>query len=281
MNSFAQTFNIEDSSQFISSLLNSLASGALKGLIILIYTLLSWWSIRILSFLIKKMLILSRIEKLQQHLSKSDFWIKSTIKFDLLLIIDAFIKTFFALIFIIIGADLFGLETVSTQIGILISLMPQFLISIILFISGLYLALWVKKALINFFDVIGFKGGRIIGKMIFYILFLFCTIIALNQAGINTDIITQNISIIMGGIFITIALSLGLGSKDLVTLLLYSFYTRKNLRVGMRIRIEEMEGVVVSIDNIYLCLLVRDHKILMPIKIISSSTIEFLDNKKS
>ncbi|MBW3520271.1 hypothetical protein [Flavobacterium sp. NKUCC04_CG] len=279
MNSFAQIFNIEDSSQFINSLLNSLASGALKVLVILIYALLSWWCIRLLSFLIKRLLIFSKIERLQQHLSKSDFWNRSKIKLDLVLIIDAFIKVFLVLIFIVVGADLFGLEIVSAQIGIFVSLMPQFFISVIIFVSGLYLALWVKKALMNFFGVIGFKGAKIIGKMVFYVLFLFFTIIALNQAGINTDIITHNISIIMGGIFITIALSLGLGSKEMVTLLLYSFYTRKNLRVGMRIRIEQMEGVIVSIDNIYLCLLVHNHKILMPIKKVSSSTIEFLDNQ--
>lgn len=279
MNSFAQIFNIADPSQFINSLLNSLASGALKVLVILIYALLSWWCIRLLSFLMKRLLIFSKIERLQQHLSKSDFWNRSKIKLDLVLIIDAFIKVFLVLIFIVVGADMFGLEIVSAQIGIFVSLMPQFFISVIIFVSGLYLALWVKKALMNFFGVIGFKGAKIIGKMVFYVLFLFFTIIALNQAGINTDIITHNISIIMGGIFVTIALSLGLGSKEMVTLLLYSFYTRKNLRVGMRIRIEQMEGVIVSIDNIYLCLLVHNHKILMPIKTVSSSTIEFLDNQ--
>lgn len=278
MNSFLQNLNIDDPSQFISSLLNSLATGALKVLLILVYIFLCWGCIKLISLLTKKLFVWTRLEKLQNNFNDNEFLNKAKIKLNLHVIIYAFIKVFFALIFIVVGADMFGLEVVSAQVGNFVALIPQFFIALLILVTGLYLASWLKKAVTNFFDVIGFKGARIVGKTVFFILFLFFAIIALNQAGINTDIITHNVSIIIGGVFITIALSLGLGSKELVTQLLYSFYTRKNLRIGMRIRIEEIEGVVVSVDNIYLCLLVRENKILMPIKTVSSSTIEVLEH---
>ncbi|WP_430614895.1 mechanosensitive ion channel family protein [Flavobacterium sp. JP2137] len=278
MNSFSRTFNIEDPSQFIATLINTLASGALKVLIILLYVLISWACIRLISFFVRRVVILTRIGKLQDFFNANEFLKKARVKLNLIVIIEAFVKIFFILIFIVVGADMFGLEVVSSQIGIFVSLIPQFFISLLIFISGLYLASWVRKAVTNFFDGIGFGASKLIGKLIFYIIFVFFTIIALNQAGINTDIITNNISIIVGAVFVTMALSLGLGSKDLVTVLLYSFYTRKNLEVGMRIRINQFEGMVLSIDNIYLCLLVDGKKTLIPIKTVSSSTIEYLES---
>ncbi|MCP1996744.1 hypothetical protein [Flavobacterium sp. HSC-61S13] len=278
MNSFSQTLNIDDPSQFIGSLINTLATGVLKALVIFLYIFLCWGSIKLISLLTKKLFVWTRIEKIQHNFNDNEFLNKAKIKLNLMMIIDAFIKVFFALVFMVIGADMFGLEIVSAQVGNFVALIPQFFISLLIFISGLYLASWLKRAMINFLAVVGFRGAKLLGQLVFYVMFLFVTIVALNQAGINTDIITHNISIIIGAVFVAIALSLGMGSKELVTLLLYSFYARKNLKVGKRIRINELEGIILSIDNIYLCLDISGKNTLIPIKNVSYSVIEFLDN---
>lgn len=277
MNSFSQTLSIDDPSQFISSLLNTLTNGALKALLILVYIALCWACIKLISVLTKKLFVWTRIEKLQNNFNDNEFLNKAKIKLNLNVIIDGFIKVFFALIFIVVGADMFGLEVVSAQVGKFVALIPQFFIALSILISGLYLASWLKKVLINFLAVVGFRGAKLIGQLVFYVFFLFVFIVALNQAGIHTDIITNNISIVIAAVFITMALSLGLGSKELVTILLYSFYTRKNLQVGMRVRINDLEGVILSIDNIYMCLDISGKNTLIPIKKVSYSVIEFLD----
>ncbi len=277
MNSFSQTLSIDDPSQFISSLLNTLTNGVLKALLILVYIALCWACIKLISLLTKKIFVWTRIEKLQNNFNDNEFLNKAKIKLNLNAIIDGFIKVFFALIFIVVGADMFGLEVVSAQVGKFVALIPQFFIALSILVSGLYLASWLKKALINFLAVVGFRGAKLIGQLVFYVFFLFVIIVALNQAGIHTDIITNNISIVIAAVFITMALSLGLGSKELVTILLYSFYTRKNLQVGMRVRINELEGVILSIDNIYMCLDISGKNTLIPIKKVSYSVIEFLD----
>ncbi len=277
MNSFSQTLSIDDPSQFISSLLNTLTNGVLKALLILVYIALCWACIKLISLLTKKLFVWTRIEKLQNNFNDNEFLNKAKIKLNLNAIIDGFIKVFFALIFIVVGADMFGLEVVSAQVGKFVALIPQFFIALSILVSGLYLASWLKKALINFLAVVGFRGAKLIGQLVFYVFFLFVIIVALNQAGIHTDIITNNISIVIAAVFITMALSLGLGSKELVTILLYSFYTRKNLQVGMRVRINELEGVILSIDNIYMCLDISGKNTLIPIKKVSYSVIEFLD----
>lgn len=277
MNSFSQTLSIDDPSQFISSLLNTLTNGALKALLILVYIALCWACIKLISVLTKKLFVWTRIEKLQNNFNDNEFLNKAKIKLNLNVIIDGFIKVFFALIFIVVGADMFGLEVVSAQVGKFVALIPQFFIALSILISGLYLASWLKKVLINFLAVVGFRGAKLIGQLVFYVFFLFVFIVALNQAGIHTDIITNNISIVIAAVFITMALSLGLGSKELVTILLYSFYARKNLQVGMRVRINDLEGVILSIDNIYMCLDISGKNTLIPIKKVSYSVIEFLD----
>src|SRR5690554_7824335 len=89
----------------------------------------------------------------------------------------------------------------------------------------------------------------------------------LNQAGIDTTLVTNNISIIFGVIFASVALSFGLGSKDIVKEILYSYYLRKSVQVGDKIKIEDdnVEGTIASIDNINVKILVRTGVVLYQI----------------
>ena len=64
--------------------------------------------------------------------------------------------------------------------------------------------------------------------------------------GINTDIITNNLTIILGAFLASIALAFGLGSKDVIGDLMRSFYTRKNFEVGQKIHFGTITGTIQS-----------------------------------
>ncbi|MGV0997405.1 MULTISPECIES: hypothetical protein [unclassified Empedobacter] len=108
---------------------------------------------------------------------------------------------------------------------------------------------------------------------------IFTIITSLNQAGVNTDLITNNLSLILGSVFLTLAIAFGLGSKDVIYRLLLSFYTNRNFEIGQRIIIEDdVQGVIIAINNICMTIQTADEKVVYPIKIITNKKIRIIED---
>jgi hypothetical protein len=69
----------------------------------------------------------------------------------------------------------------------------------------------------------------------FYGIAILVTITALNQAGVDTTIVTNNVTIILGA-FLTFALAFGLGSKDVITNLLFTFMQGKTVPLAKKLK---------------------------------------------
>ena len=245
----------------------------------IIFIIVSYLSLKLILFLTEKILKLSKIDLLKDSIQNNELFKNSSLEIDPIKIILQFIKCVIILLIIIIGADMFGLTIVSEQIGKLISYLPQFISAVLLFAGGLFLANYLKNFIYGVIKSIDSNGAKIISNILFYIIIIFTLITSLNQAGVNTDLITNNLSMILGCIFLTLAIAFGLGSKDVIYRLLLSFYTNRNFEVGQKIRIEgETEGVILSINNICLVLQTAEDKIVYPIQMITDKKITFLNH---
>jgi hypothetical protein len=89
-------------------------------------------------------------------------------------------------------------------------------------------------------------------------------------------LITNNLSIIFASILAAFTIAFGLGSRDVIKRLLFGYYSRKNLQVGNKIKTNNFEGVIESIDNISVVLSLENKKIIVPIKEIVDNKIEVL-----
>lgn len=269
---------VEYSVASASTFIDVLAKGLIGFLLLVLYVVFGWLLLKLTVYLFKKILRFLHIEKLQEVFDRNELFGKLSVEIRIEKVVISFVKIFVILLLVVVGAELFGLEIVSREVGNFVSYMPKLFIALAMLVAGVYFASWLKKTIVGVLKAIDFSGARFVGALVFYIVFVFVGITALNQAGINTDIITSNISIVIGAVMLVIVLSLGLGSKDMVARLLNSFYARKNIEIGRRIKINNgLEGYVIAIDNVYLCLLVDGKKNFIPINKISDSQIEILD----
>lgn len=110
------------------------------------------------------------------------------------------------------GQIFFGLTVVSNQIGRIVDYLPQFFSAVLIFAGGFYLANYIKTFLRSLIKSIDLNGANIISNIIL----IFTIITSLNQAGVNTDLIMNNLSLILGSVFLTLAIAFGLGSKDVI-----------------------------------------------------------------
>lgn len=236
-----------------------------------------WILYKITIWAVKKLLKIVKIEKLNPLINNNELLKGSSFEIDVAKIILTTVKFLLILIFIVAGADMLNLTMVSALVGNLIEYLPKFFVAVLIFVIGTYLASQAKKLIQNLLKSFDSNGSKAVGGIVFYLIFIFVSITALNQAGVNTEIISNNVSFILGAILITLTIAVGLGSRDIVYRLILGFYTKKNFEVGMRIKIGDQTGIIEAIDNICLVLRTETETIVYPIKKINNQEIKILD----
>ena len=240
----------------------------------IVVLLIGWLITKIALFLLKKILNFSKVDRLTELINERNIFGKADIKFNTSSVILGFVKWIMFLVFLIIASDIMDWKIVSVEIGNLLRYLPKLFSAIALFMVGLYIANFVKKAIKGVFDSFDLTGANAISSLVFYVIAIIITITALNQAGIDTQIITNNLTIILGAFLAAVAIAFGLGSKDVVGDLLRAFYTRKNFEVGQKINFKNISGEIESIDNITMSVKTAKGKVILPIKDVVENEVE-------
>ncbi len=242
----------------------------------LLFFIGSWILLRLVLFVVRKSLKLTKIDSLIAKVTENGNIFGTSFTFSPTQVILGFVKWFMILILAILGSDMLGLTMISQEVGKLVSYLPRIFSAFVILGLGLYFATIARRSVQEVIKSFDFNGSKIISLILFYVIVAITVITSLNQAGVNTDIITKNLSIILGAILATFTIALGLGTKDIITRLVLGFYARKNFVVGQWIRIDQFEGKIEAIDNI--CLLVSngEQKRIYPIKMVSNKRIEIL-----
>ena len=230
------------------------------------FILLAWIFIKVFLYVVKKALNKTKIDEWSKKLSKTEIFGNTTINIVLTNVILSVLKWLLVLIFILIGADVFGLNMVSEGIGSFIAYLPKLLTSLLIFVGGVYVGTLSKKAIHSMFKSLDLTGGNLVANIAFYLIVIFISIAALDQAGIDTSILKSNLTLIIGSILLSFTIAFGLGSGDVIKRLLFGYYSRKNFDIGDNIKVNNIEGVIESIDNICIVVITVDGKVVLPIK---------------
>ncbi|WP_299837892.1 hypothetical protein [uncultured Tenacibaculum sp.] len=236
------------------------------------YVIVAWILIRVFLFVLRKFLAKTNIDQWSEKLSETKIFGDSTINIVLTKVILGVIKWFLILVFVMAGASIFGLDGVSRGIASFFSYLPNLITALAIFAGGAYLGTMVKKAIQGMFKSLEISGGNVVGNIAFYLIVVFLSITALDQAGVDTSVIKSNLTLVIGSVLLAFTIAFGLGAKDAVTRLLFGYYSRRNITIGVTIQIGDIEGVVVAIDNICMTIETNTGKIILPIK-------EVVDNK--
>ncbi len=240
--------------------------------------IIGWLLIKLITFLIRKTLKFTKIDTWTDKLNEIEIFENYDFQFKPANFIVKAVKWILIFVLVIIVSDILGLQMISQEIGNLIRYLPKLFSAIAILMIGIYIANIIRNAIKSLFKSFDLGGSAIIGNIVFYAILLIITITALNQAGINTDVITNNLTIILGALLFAFTIAFGLGSKEIVQRLLFGFYSRKNLAVGQRIKVGEVQGTIDAIDNICLVLKTNEGKFIFPIKEVNDRVIKVLDD---
>lgn len=241
------------------------------------FVILAWLIIKIFLYVVKKGLAKTRIDELSKKLSETEIFGNSTINIALASVILIALKWFLILVFVMAGSSIFGLYVVAEGIKSFFAYLPKLLTAIGIFVVGIYFGTIIKKSIQTMFKSLDISGGNLVGNIAFYLIVVFLSITALDQAGVDTSLIRSNLTLLIGSILVAFTLAFALGAKEVVARLLYGYYSRKNVAIGKKIIIGDVRGVVTAIDNICLTVTTNQGRVVFPIKEVVDTKIIFED----
>ncbi|MBR9758143.1 MAG: hypothetical protein GYB39_08655 [Algicola sp.] len=250
----------------LSMIWNDIIAVVPKMMGAILILLIGWVVTKILVKILKRGLTVIKADKLDDKLNELNFFGDKKLNFNIVNIAASFVKWGLFLVFLILATQIMEWTIISEEISSLLRYLPQLLSAIALFLIGLYIAGLVKNTIYKFFKELDFSGGKIISNLIFLVLFVFVTITALNQAGIDTGIITNNITLILGGFLLAFALAVGLGARSTVESLLKAYYTRRLFVLGQVVSFNGISGEIIAVNDISVTLKTTQGKLIVPIK---------------
>lgn len=234
--------------------------------------LLGWVIAKFVSKLVKKLFESNRMRKITKSFDESDMVKDVDIDLSLASILSKFTYWVIMILFLVIVSDNMGWSVVSEEIGSLFRYLPKLLIATIIFIIGMYIAGVVRQLLKASLNSMSFGGAPIVSTVVYYIIMVIISVTALNQAGIATDVISNNLSIIIGAVLLAFALGFGLASRDLIRKMLFSYYSHQSFEVGQRIKCKDIEGEIVTMNNMSAHVRTAQGIEILPMDILMSTT---------
>lgn len=250
----------------IAAILPEIAGVLLKILIVIIVLFIGWLVTKLVVKIVTKALKLAKIDKLNDMINDIEIVEGKKLNINIIKVISKFVKWIMYIMLLIIVADILNLTMITAQISDLLGYLPKLFTALVIFTIGLLLANLIKKGLKSFFDSMDLSGGKIISQIVFFIILVFITITALNVAGIDTAIITGNITMILAAFLLAFALAFGFGAQKVVGEVLKTFYARKLYEIGQTISFNDVIGEVEAINSISVTLKTKDGKLIVPIK---------------
>jgi len=192
--------------------------------------------------------------------------------------IDIIIYYMIIMLSVVAITDMLHLTTISNYLTGLITYLPKVFTAFAFLIVGFLFSEFIRKGIYTAGKSVGIPSAKVISSVIFYFLIINVFISALTQAGIDTEFIQSNLTMIIGGVVMAFALGYGLASKDMMSSILAGFYN-KRLKEGDFVTIDGVKGTIESITNVDLILTNQDGKTVIPLSRLNKVLVQIHQNE--
>jgi len=220
---------MQDIQVIMTDMLNNMFSIIPNVLKALIFFIIGYIISKLIAKGLEKTLKKLRVDELGDKLNEIDMVSKANADIKLSKIFSKAIYYFLLLFFLVAASDILNMPAISEVFKGIFDFFPKAITALLIIILGLLFAEFMRKILETAMKSLGISSAALISNFIFYFLFVNIFILALSQAEINTDFLSQNLSLIIGGVVAAFALAYGLASRDVVANYVASFYATKNV----------------------------------------------------
>ncbi|MFT4536966.1 MAG: hypothetical protein ACJA1A_002253 [Saprospiraceae bacterium] len=217
------------------------------------------------------------IDSIGEKLNEIDIVQKANMDIKISGIASKFLYYFMMLFFAIAATSVLGIPEISNLVSDIFTFIPNLIVALIVLILGTLLADMLRKGIHTALNSLGIASAGLISSFLFYFLFINIVIVALSQAKIDTSFLSQNISIIIGGIVLAFAIGYGLASKDVMSNIVASFYSKDQFQVGQKVSIDGVTGVINEVSKTVLTIKTETGRVTLPLSQATNTKVEYHD----
>jgi small-conductance mechanosensitive channel len=134
------------------------------------------------------------------------------------------------LVFLVSAANAVQLTVVSQLLERFVLFVPKLIGAVVVVASGLLLGHFFGEVVLNAATANKLDSAVAFSKTVRDVVVVFAGVMALEQIGIDTSIITSSIQIILGTIGLGVAIAFGVGGKDVAAEIIKNFIARQSQR---------------------------------------------------
>lgn len=253
-------------------------AGALPRLIVVIVIFaVGYLAAKLVSKLIAKGLKAAKFDQLSEKIKLDEPLTKLGVKKGLSHLIGQIVFWIIMLLITVSASDKIGIEIISEQIRKIIEFIPKAISATLILLAGYFLATKIKEVITNVTASVGKTAGSILGSIMYWFIMIMVIITALDQTGIDTELISNNIILIVGIILLAGSIAYAYAAKDIMSNMLSSFFGKKNFKVGQNIKVKDIEGVIEKIDNTSVTINTGKSRIVIPARELVNNPVEIFD----
>lgn len=242
-----------------------------------IVLLIAWLLARLVSGGFERLLRTVKFDTLAERLQLTTFVQQMGIQMSPSALIGRFIYWIFVLLIIASAAETLNWILVSELIQKFLSYLPKLVTGIVVFIAGSYLASLARDFIRSATGSLGISTGRILSSVLYYLLFIMVVLTAMEQASIDTRILSTNLLIIIAAIMLAAAISYGFASRDVLANILAGFFNRRTFQKGMVIEIDGVQGMIVEMSNVAVTVQVSEtERVVIPSHQLMTSKVKII-----
>ncbi len=165
-------------------------------------------------------------------------------------IISVLIFWLFMLTFVISAAETLRLENVTKTIDSFALYLPNVIGAAFIFVLGLMASNFISNFIQGASDTVNSKYFRVFGAFVRSLLIVVVTVLAVGQLKIETELLDNILQIILVAGGAVLAISLGLGTRDIAKAIVAGFYARDLYKEGVFIKTKDQQGRILQIGTV-------------------------------
>ena len=219
---------------------------------------IGWFGAKILRGATVRILRVCGIVELSKKIKFHDMLTKVGVTNTLDQIIGSLVYFMVLFIFLISASEILGFKLVLDTLNKFIAYLPHIFGAFLIIIIALYLAKVIKDGLASASTSLNIAYAGAISSMLEILIVGFGIVMALTELGLDMTIFTANITIIISGIVLALALSIGLGSRSIMSNVLARYYTAQLFHVGDSVSLGGEKGTIIKVTPVSILIQTED-----------------------
>ncbi|KPW17268.1 CmpX [Pseudomonas cannabina pv. alisalensis] len=228
----------------------------------LVVVLLGFVVAKLLDALLSKLLAKLGLDRLVSGTGLTKLIGRAGVKVPVSTLIGKIVYWFVLLIFLVSAAESLGLQRVSATLDMLALYLPKVFGAALVLLVGVLLAQLVNGLVRGAAEGVGIDYSAGLGRIAQGLVIIISISVAISQLEVKTDLLNHVIVIALITVGLTVALALGLGSREIAGQIIAGIYVRELFQVGQQVQIGDTEGQIEEIGTVKTTLLTEEGELV-------------------